>query len=131
MKNKYWMILLIIVISLSILVYIVSLFKTPYLTNMNNTQQNNLPMNNANKSSQVVISNFSFNPSTVTIKTNSTITWVNNDSTPHTVASDNGIFSSNPLQQGETYSYTFPNKGTFAYHCSIHPSMHGTIIVNN
>ena len=80
----------------------------------------------------ITIKNFAFDPATLTVKTGTTITWVNNDSPTHTVASDTGSlvsFSSDPLATGSSYSFTFTQPGTYTYHCSIHPSMTGTIIV--
>lgn len=57
------------------------------------------------------------------------ITWINKDSTPHHVVSDTGLFDSGNLNKGQTYNYTFYQAGNYSYHCSIHPSMTGTIFV--
>jgi plastocyanin len=78
---------------------------------------------------QISIENFSFVPAAVNITAGTTVTWKNNDSATHTIVSDTGVFKSGDLATGGTYSYTFSNKGTFAYHCSIHSSMKGTVIV--
>lgn len=75
----------------------------------------------------VQISNFAFTPQTITIKPNTEITWVNEDSVVHTVVSD--IFRSSNLNQGDVFKYTFTKQGTYNYRCSIHPSMMGKIIV--
>jgi plastocyanin len=75
------------------------------------------------------LSNFSFSPGTITVKIGSSVTWTNKDSTTHTITSDTGAFNSGNLSQGATFSYTFADRGTFAYHCSIHPTMKGTVIV--
>lgn len=78
------------------------------------------------------ISNFSFNPSTITIKKGSIVTWVNQDSAPHRIASGSGSpanFSSNNLNKGNTYQFTFNQTGTFNYYCAVHPSMTAKIIV--
>jgi plastocyanin len=77
----------------------------------------------------VSLANFTFSPATLPIKAGTTVTWTNNDSTTHTVTSDNGVFDSGSLAPGATFIYTFNNTGTFAYHCAIHTSMKGTIIV--
>jgi plastocyanin len=78
----------------------------------------------------VSISNFAFNPSTLTVKAGETVTWTNQDSATHTILSDSGNeISSSSLGQGQTYSHTFNQSGTYSYHCSIHPSMKATIIV--
>lgn len=77
----------------------------------------------------VSISNFSFQPQTLQVKVGSTVTWANNDATSHTVTSDTGVFDSGTLTPGGSFSFTFTQAGTFAYHCNIHPNMKGTIIV--
>jgi len=80
----------------------------------------------------ITIKNFTFDPSTVTVKTGSAVTWVNGDSPPHTIASDSGLpaaFTSDMLSTGASYTFTFTRPGTYTYHCSIHPSMKGTVIV--
>lgn len=78
----------------------------------------------------VVIQNFAFSPNNLTVKTGTTVTWINNDSTTHTITSDNGAFqSSGNLNQGAKYTFTFTKAGTYPYHCSIHPNMKGTVVV--
>jgi plastocyanin len=78
----------------------------------------------------VSISNFSFNPATLTVKKGTRVTWTNNDSVGHTVTADNGSGpGSGLLNNGDSYNYTFDATGTYPYHCSVHPSMKGTVIV--
>jgi plastocyanin len=80
----------------------------------------------------VTIKNFAFDPSTLTMKAGTTVTWVNNDGASHALASDAGspeAFSSSSLSTGASFTFTFTRPGTYNYHCSIHPSMTGTIIV--
>ena len=86
------------------------------------------PQNNNQPS--VSISNFSFSPASISVKKGTTVTWTNQDSAPHTVVGDNGGPESQILSRGTSYSYTFDTTGTFAYHCSIHPSMQGGVTVN-
>jgi len=76
---------------------------------------------------EINIQNFSFNPASVTIAIGGTVVWTNNDPVPHQIASN--YFNSSPLSQGDTFTQKFTTAGTFAYHCAIHPSMTGTIIV--
>jgi plastocyanin len=78
---------------------------------------------------QVSIDNFAFAPATLTVKAGSTVTWTNHDEEPHTVAASDGSFHSPGLGTGATYSHTFPTAGKFDYVCSIHPMMHGTVVV--
>lgn len=80
----------------------------------------------------ITIKDFAFDPPVIAIKPGTTITWVNQDTSPHTVVSDTGSpesFSSDPLPNGVTYTRTFTIPGTHSYHCSIHPSMKGTVTV--
>lgn len=77
----------------------------------------------------VEIGDSSFKPETITIKKGTTVRWTQKDSAKHTVTSDDLSFSSELLSKSETWSYTFNEAGTFNYHCAIHPSMKGTVIV--
>jgi plastocyanin len=83
-------------------------------------------------SNVIAIKDFVFNPSPLTIKAGSTVSWVNQGSATHTVNSDSTSpvqFASKEIKSGGSYSFTFNKPGTYPYHCSIHPSMVGTIIV--
>lgn len=76
----------------------------------------------------VEIVDMSFRPTTITVPVGTTVTWNNMDTT-HTVTSDTGLFDSGILPQRQFWSYTFTEPGTYAYHCSIHTSMTGTVVV--
>ena len=80
--------------------------------------------------SAVTVANFSFQPATITVPVGTTVTWTNTDSAGHTVAADDGSFTSGTLGTGAMFSQTFSTAGTFAYHCSIHASMTGTVVVH-
>jgi len=75
----------------------------------------------------VSISNFAFNPASVTVSTGDTVRWTNRDSATHTVKGSS--FESGSLAQGDTYEFKFTKAGTYDYTCSIHPSMKGTVTV--
>jgi amicyanin len=77
----------------------------------------------------VHITNFAFSPATITVKAGSTVVWTNDDSIQHDVTFDGGGIASNDLNHNDTFSHTFPTPGTYHYICSIHPFMHGTVIV--
>ncbi len=80
----------------------------------------------------VEIKNFSFNPATLNIKVGTKVTWVNNDSTSHTVTSDSdNLLNSSTLSPGQSFSFTFTKAGTTNYHCRIHPMMTGSVVVGN
>jgi plastocyanin len=73
---------------------------------------------------------FTFKPESVTIAVGTTVKWTNTTTVAHTVTSDDGVtFSSGIINPGSTFKFTFKKKGTFGYHCSIHPFMTATIIV--
>jgi len=76
----------------------------------------------------VTIVDFGFKPAGVTIKAGSTVTWTNHGRT-HTVTADNGSFDSGHIASGVAFSMTFKKAGTYAYHCSIHPSMVAQVVV--
>lgn len=73
--------------------------------------------------------NFAFVPAKITVAAGGTVTWTNTDQVAHTVTADNGSFGSGQIAPGATFSRTFTRPGTYAFHCSIHPSMTGTITV--
>lgn len=78
----------------------------------------------------VDISNFTFDPGTVTIQVGDTVTWTNNDAMPHTATStDDAATFDGAMQPGESFSFTFSDEGTFDYICEIHPQMEGTVVV--
>jgi plastocyanin len=68
-------------------------------------------------------------PPSITIHVGDSITWTNVGSYQHTVTADDGSFDSGLLNNGATWSMTFNSAGAFAYHCSPHPWMKGTVIV--
>ncbi len=79
---------------------------------------------------QIVMSNFAYSPSTLTVKKGTKITWRNNDSVAHTVTSDQGEeLSSALLGKGDEYNHVFNNVGTHTYHCAPHPKMRATVTV--
>jgi amicyanin len=78
----------------------------------------------------VNITNFAFAPATLTIPVGTTVTWTNQDEEPHTVVSSDGsTFHSPGMGTNGTYRFTFAEAGTFDYVCSIHPFMHGSVVV--
>lgn len=77
----------------------------------------------------VKIMNFAFAPPILSVQTGTRVTFTNQDAATHTVTSDGGLFGSGNLATGRSFSFTFMSRGSFAYHCSIHPSMTGTVTV--
>jgi plastocyanin len=79
----------------------------------------------------IAIKGFAFDPPSITIKAGTTVRWVNQDSANHTITSDSGAWDSGGIAQGESFTRVFDTVGTFTYHCTVHPSMKGTIIVTS
>jgi len=77
----------------------------------------------------VKIVNFAFQPSHLVVSPGTRVVWTNEDSDPHTVTTDRPGFSSQALDTGSSYTQVASRAGTFAYHCTIHPLMHGTLVV--
>jgi plastocyanin len=83
----------------------------------------------AQSAAMVHIANFTFSPPLITVKSGTTVTWVNDDDIPHTVVSTNGSFKSKVLDTGDRFSFTFAKPGEFSYFCSLHPHMTGKVVV--
>jgi plastocyanin len=83
--------------------------------------------------SAITIDNFAFSPTPLHVKHGTKVTVTNKDSTTHTWTADSGsalTWTSPDLPTGSSYSFTFAKAGTYSYHCKIHPSMTGTVVVS-
>lgn len=87
------------------------------------------PSGEARKAEKVTIAEFAYSPDPVRIQEGGKVIWQNEDSTPHTATADDGSFDTGTIEQGKIGSATFKEAGTFTYHCTIHPTMHGTVEV--
>ena len=67
-------------------------------------------------------------PSGLSVAAGSAISWTNGDSANHTVTLDDGSCDT-PVNAGETVTVTYNTPGTFAFHCTIHPNMTGSLEV--
>jgi plastocyanin len=71
-----------------------------------------------------------FRPAVVTIKQWQVVTWTNDGKEKHNVTSDSGsTLASGDLEPGAAYGNLFMQAGTFAYHDSLHPKLHGRVVV--
>jgi plastocyanin len=77
----------------------------------------------------VQIDNFAFTPATLTVTAGTTVTWKNEDDSPHRIGDKNGTFKSAALDTDDTFAHTFAAPGEYPYICTIHPYMVGKIIV--
>lgn len=90
---------------------------------------NNTNPGTTSTSNKVSIANMSFVAATTNVDKGTTVTWTNNDDMQHTVTADDNSFTSGNLSKGDTYSHTFNDAGTVAYHCKIHPGMTASVVV--
>jgi plastocyanin len=75
------------------------------------------------------IVDFAFDPVTLRIQPGATVRWRNDGAAPHTVTADDGSFDSGLIAAGASFERTFSDTGTFAFLCTFHPEMVGTVEV--
>jgi plastocyanin len=80
-------------------------------------------------SAAIEIDNFHYTPPTLVVAPGTTVTWKNDDDSPHSVRERDGKFKSAALDTDDTFSQTFATPGEYDYFCSIHPYMTGKIVV--
>jgi plastocyanin len=83
-----------------------------------------------NAGNDISIKGYAFSSASLTVASGTTVTWTNNDAVTHTVTADDGSFDSGNIAPGATFSHKFSAAGTVNYHCSIHPTMKGSIVTN-
>lgn len=81
--------------------------------------------------SMIEIRDFKFIPSEITAKPGETVTVTNKDITNHILVSDQeGLFNTGPIGKDQTKTFTVPTTpNEYPFHCAIHPSMKGTLII--
>jgi len=83
----------------------------------------------ASASKTVRIKNFEFLPGSLHVSKGTRVVFSNTTAgTTHT-ATDRGVFDTGQIKGGKSVTVRFGRKGTFSYHCTIHPFMHGKIVV--
>jgi plastocyanin len=88
-----------------------------------------VPHHSVSRAGSVTVANMAFSPGSVSTTLGGSVTWTFQDAIAHTTTSDQGFWDSGTKSGGATYSRTFTSAGTFAYHCSIHSMMHGSVKV--
>jgi len=83
----------------------------------------------ATATSQVTIQGMAFSPACIKVTAPATVTFTNNDTITHTVTADDGTYDSGNLPATLAFQHAFSTPGTSHYHCTIHPGMTGTVIV--
>ena len=75
----------------------------------------------------VRIAGFAFKPATLTVAKGTRVGFENEDSVAHTASG--AAFDSKRIRAGDSFFRSFKQVGSFPYHCKIHPSMRGKIVV--
>jgi plastocyanin len=83
----------------------------------------------APRAEKVEIVDFEYDPDPVTVAVGGKVTWLNQDSAPHTATAEDESFDTGTLDEGKLGSATFKEAGSFSYICTIHPTMEGTVEV--
>ncbi|HEX6780857.1 MAG TPA: cupredoxin domain-containing protein [Solirubrobacterales bacterium] len=86
------------------------------------------PTAEASGAKAVSIVSFAFKPGTLKVKRGSRVTFSNTSNTTHT-ATRGGSFDTKGIAPGKSKTIQFNKRGSFAYHCKIHPFMKGKIVV--
>jgi plastocyanin len=87
------------------------------------------PSATSSRAANVEIENFLFSPAKLTIAKGSSVAFSNASTASHT-ATRAGTFDTGTIKPGKSVSVRFKQKGSFPYHCEIHPQMRGKIVVN-
>ena len=73
---------------------------------------------------------WTFTPATLAVHVGTTVVWVNTGHAPHSATADDGTrFDSSTLYPQATFRFTPQHAGTITYHCTLHPWMQGTLVV--
>lgn len=72
-----------------------------------------------------------FVPASLTVRVGEKVTFVNDDDDAHTATADDGSWDSEGLNQRQSWVHAFAKSGKIAYHCTVHPMMHGTLVVRS
>jgi plastocyanin len=78
---------------------------------------------------KVTIENLRYEPQSLTVERDSRVVWVNEDLFPHTVTDTHKAFDSKEIASHTSWSYIARTPGTYAYGCTLHPTMTATLIV--
>jgi plastocyanin len=77
----------------------------------------------------IVISNFAFGPTQITVKAGTHITWTNHDQTAHTATANDNSFDTGTIAPKASRTVDFKRPGVYHYHCAFHAFMTGTVVV--
>ena len=113
--------------------------KTPQQTSANTTNSSSASSTNVSiVQGASALADKAYQPNPVNIKVGNAIVWINHDSAVHTVTEGNPAnnvpqngFDSGLIIQGRTFRHSFDKQAVVEYHCSLHPTMLGKIVVHD
>jgi plastocyanin len=70
-----------------------------------------------------------FDPVNITVKVGTVVAWTNKGKQPHSASANDGSFDSGAMKGGAKWEHRFDRPGDFAYLCTFHPQMTGTVKV--
>jgi plastocyanin len=76
-----------------------------------------------------VIGGMSYSPAVATARVGQRVVWRNADISIHTATADGGAFDTGFISPGASGALQVTAAGTFPYHCTVHPTMTGTLNV--
>ena len=125
-------------VAIVVLLLIIGIGAFTLSSNKKNPSANGSASIGAPAAAQVDITSAGFTPGTVSVQVGQAVTWTNNDSSTHSVASDpyptdNTLVNFNSkqdLNKNDHFSFVFNKAGTYTYHDDLNPySLEGTVIV--
>ena len=112
--------------------------KTVQQTSANTTNSSSSSTNVSIAQGASALADKAYQPNPVNIKVGNAIMWINHDSAVHTVTEGNPAndvpqngFDSGLMIQGQTFRHSFDKQAVVEYHCSLHPTMLGKIVVHD
>ena len=136
--------IIIIAIILSISISIIGLSLSGYTSEETNSEETKTPIEEIVKADVIIpikvsrpgcdIEDICYIPSNIVVEKGKSVTWVNEDSSFHSVTSGfypepSGLFDSGHLDPYESYTLSFDEIGTYDYFCTLHPWMFAQVIV--
>jgi plastocyanin len=83
----------------------------------------------ASSAKTIGIIDFRYKPTPLTVSAGTRVTFSNESDITHTATENGGGFATGRIAPGTSASVTLKRPGTYTFHCSIHPFMHGKIVV--
>jgi plastocyanin len=123
---------------ISILIILGSVLYVIFTQSSKTASTNSSTKSAATTSAQMTITPEGFSPATISIKAGTHLTWTNTDPNPHQVAADPypknnsipGFDSTQVLQTGDSYIFSFDKAGTYHVHDQLNPlKFTATIVV--